>query len=128
MYAVPTCGSPVGDGATRRRTGRASATRETARLRALDDVVGQPLDALDLDGDLLADLHRADAGRRTGEDDVAGQQGHAGRDVGDEVRDLVHDLARPAVLLRRSGERCRDPQVSRVDIGLDPRSERAEGV
>src|SRR3954451_4488952 len=120
MYAVTTCGSPVGEGATRSRTGPESGTR--------DHPVGQTADALDLHSDLVTDLHRTDARRRSGEDDVAGQQSHARRDVGDERRDLVHDLARPAVLLSRPGQRRRDPEVGRVEIGLDPRAERAERV
>src|SRR3954447_9386227 len=125
MYAVPTCGSPVGEGATRKRT---SGTRGTAQLLAPHDLVAQSSDALDLDGDLVADLHRPDTGRRTGEDDVAGQQRHARRDVGDQARDLVHDLAGPSVLLGLTGQRRGDPKVRRVGVGLDPRTQWAERV
>src|SRR3954449_5736701 len=111
MYAVPTCGSPVGDGATRSRTGSVpSATSGHA--------VDESPDALDLDDDLVTDLHRPDPGRRAGEDDVARQQGHARGDVGDQIRDLVHDLARPTVLLRVPGQRRGDAQVVRVGLGL----------
>src|SRR4051812_22202842 len=103
MYAVPTCGSPVGDGATRSRTDPDSGTRNH-RVR-------QATDALDLDGDLVTDLHRTDTRWRSGEDDVTGQQRHARRDVGDQVRDLVHDLTGPPVLLRLAGQRRRDAEV-----------------
>ena len=74
MYAVPTCGSPVGDGATRSRTGP-SARRQP---RATTRLVRVPMPSI-VDRDLVADLDRADAGGRAGEDHVAGQQRHGTR-------------------------------------------------
>src|SRR5690348_3936880 len=109
MYAVPTCGSPVGDGATRTRTGRpVSATgHHPVRQRA---------DLLDRHRDLVADGEWADAGGRTGEDHVAGQQRHRLADVRDECVDAAHHLRRPTGLPELAVDRRRDREVGRVEV------------
>ena len=76
---------------------------------------------------------RPDAGRRAGEDDVAGQQGHDLGDVGDQRRQPEDQLAGAALLARLAVDGAGDLQVGRVEaqagqVGLDPRADRAEGV
>src|SRR3954470_2760072 len=122
MYAVPTCGSPVGDGATRTRTGPREPLSATGH-----DAVRQGADLLDGDADLVTDGEGADARRGAGEDDVTGQQCHRHTDVRHELVDAAHHLRRAAGLLELTVDRRRDRQVGGVDVGADPRPERAEG-
>src|SRR4051794_15263416 len=101
MYAVPTWGSPVGDGATRSRTGPLSLMMAPGYGPASfprDHGVRQRADALDLDVDALTSGDRADARGGTGEDHVARQQGEGLRRVGHQRGDVVHHLAGAAVL------------------------------
>ena len=57
----------------------------------------------------------ADPGRRAGEDEVAGQQRHHGRDLGDEPGDGEHEAARAVVLHRLAVDRAAEPEV--VGVG-----------
>jgi hypothetical protein len=50
----------------------------TSRLFSADYGIGESSDALDRDGDSIAILDGADAGGCSGEDEIAGQQGHHG--------------------------------------------------
>src|SRR6478735_4343908 len=124
MYAVPTWGSPVGDGATRTLTGRgcccASATGHHP--------VGEGADLLDGHADLVADRERSDPGGRAGEDDVARQQRHGHADVRDELVDAAHHLRGPAGLLELAVDGGGDRQVGGVNVGGHPRADRAERV
>src|SRR5690606_14514096 len=117
VRAPPTWNMPVGDGAKR-----------TRRSVTCYHLVRQCADALDADADLVADLQRADSRGRAGQDHVAGDQRHDGADVGDQGGDVVDELAGapglPDLAVDRRGER----QVTGVEVGLDPRAERAEGV
>src|SRR5690625_4218090 len=81
-----------------RRAAGATAERLPAGGLALDDVVAEAADPLDLHLDPLPLTHGAHAGGGAGEDDVAGQQGEHGGDVGDQGRHRVHHLGRPALL------------------------------
>src|SRR5450756_2831945 len=85
VRTLPTCRSPLGAGANRTRT---AAVEPPASSTTRDHRVGQGADAFDRDRNLVAHLHRPDAGGGAREDDVAGQQGHARGDVGDQRRDL----------------------------------------
>src|SRR3954454_18528672 len=78
MYAVPTCGSPVGEGATRRRTAPSLTGRHP---------IGQCADALDLDTHRVTHLDGADTGWCPREDDVSRYQGHERGHVRDQLRD-----------------------------------------
>src|SRR5690349_2361798 len=86
MYAVPTCGSPVGDGATRTRTGPAAVSATGHHP------VRQRADLLDRDGHLVADRERADTRRSAREDDIARQQRHRLAHVRDQLVDTAHHL------------------------------------
>jgi hypothetical protein len=63
-----------------------------------------------------------------GEDHVAGQQGHEGRDVFDQRRDAEHHLARLPRLADVAVHAGLDAHVVGVQVGLDPRPERARPV
>src|SRR5215467_7980475 len=79
---------------------RSAYRPRASRLRLVLDRVYEHADALDLDltGVALLHPHRvrlarvADAGRRAGEDDVAGLERHALRDVGDGLGDREHHV------------------------------------
>src|SRR5450432_1003404 len=75
VLMLPTCRSPLGDGAKR--------TRTCSLLITVDHPVAERSDALDRDGYLVAVGQRPDAGRGAGEQYVAGQQRHDGGDVAD---------------------------------------------
>ena len=125
MRASPTCG------AAGRRRGHpdADGSRGASSLRHL---VGQDAEAGDRDLDLVTHLHRADALGGAGEDDVAGQQGHHAGDLLDQGGDVEDHVAGVAVLLEVAVEvglhADAVDEVLRVEVGLDPRAERAEGV
>src|SRR4051794_41508849 len=81
VRARPTCGEPVGDGQKRTRTEESAPGSVTG-----DHLVRQGPDAGYGHLDLVADVHRADALGRAGQDHVAGQQGHHRGDVCDQSR------------------------------------------
>src|SRR5699024_10428605 len=135
----PTCGVPVGDGQNRTRTAGADVALMSARLAlgararsawsaAADHRIAQHPDALDVDLDGLTVDDRPHTGRGAGQDHIARQQGHH---LGDPRDDLGHGVD------QRSGVSVLDDltvtagdhgQVRRIQIGLDPRSQRAERV
>src|SRR6185437_5641218 len=95
---------------------------------AADYAVGQGADVLNGDGDGVADLERADACGRAGEDHVPGQQRHRLAHVRDQVGHVADHLRGAAGLLELVVDRAGQREVGRVDLGFDPRAERAEGV
>src|SRR5688500_7034199 len=115
----PTWGLPVGEGQKRTRT---------FALATLDHLVGESADALDGDGDLVADTEWADPCRGAREDHVAGEQRHGLRDVHDQILDGVDHLARTTQLSLLAVDRALDRQVGGVEIRLHPGAERARGV
>src|SRR5580692_10127456 len=122
VLMLPTCRSPLGDGAKRTRT------RSLSFSVTVNHPVAERSDALDRDGYLVAVGQRPDAGRGAGQQHVAGQQRHHGADVADQLGHVVQQLRRPRVLLDLTVHRRAQLQVSRVQVGLDPRAERAERV
>ena len=78
--------------------------------------------------DALPGIHESDACRGAGEDDVPGQQRERLGREGDQARDVVDHVGRRTVLDDRPVEHRHDPLGTRVEVGLDPRPERAEGV
>src|SRR6478735_9589430 len=129
VRASPTWGEPVGDGAMRTRT---PGVESVASSVTGSHLAGQVADAGDGDFDLVADLHRADTFRGAGQDHVAGQQRHRARDVGDQRGDVEHHVLGAAVLdevaVEPGADRAAVDEVLRVEVGLDPRAERAERV
>src|SRR3954471_15906529 len=118
----PTWGLPVGEGQKRTRTGA---------LATLDNLVGESADAFDGDGDLVADVEGADAGRGAREDHVAGEQRHRLGDVDDQILDGVDHLAGTAELALLAVDRELDCEVAgggEVQVRLHPGAERAGGV
>ena len=103
--------------------------------------VGEPPQAVDLDLDHVARLHRARVGRRSGEHDVAGQEGHVAAEVGQQVvdgevhlgqRTLLHDLAVAQRPQRRAadvhaGHQAR-PQRAEAVLALDPQHRAGVGL
>jgi len=53
-----------------------SVCERRSRLVSADYGIGKTADALDADGDRVTILDRPHAGGRSGEDEIAGQQGH----------------------------------------------------
>ncbi len=90
--------------------------------------VTQGADAFDVDLDVLTGLNRADARRSSGQDDITGQQGECLRHVGDQFRDTGDHVGGCAVLHQLTVQPGTDGQVLGVQVGLDPRPERAERV
>src|SRR5680860_1496464 len=119
VRAIPTCGLPVGEGQKRATTGR-SVTR--------NHLVGQCADAFDRDAHVVADLHRSDTVGGAGENDVTGQQRHERRDVFDDLGDLEDHPRGARTLLEFVAEFRADCHVTRIEVRLDPRSERAKRV
>src|SRR5690606_11669852 len=113
--APPTWNMPVCEGAKR-------------TLLTCDHPVSESSDSIDADAHLVAHGHRADPGGRPGQDDVAGQQGHHRAHELDERGNVVDELRGARALLDLAVERRGDRDVGRVELGLDPRAERAERV
>ncbi len=79
--------------------------------------------------DIVADLHRADAGRRAGEDQVAGQQGHHLREVAHHLLDREDHVGGVGLALAHLAVDAQlDVERMRIELGLDPRPGRAERV
>src|SRR5680860_1065540 len=119
VRAIPTCGLPVGEGQKRATTGR---------LVTRNHLIGQCSDAFDGDAHFVADLHRSDTVGGAGEDDIAGQQRHERRDVLDDLGDLEDHPRRARTLLEFVTEFRADRHVGWIEVGLDPRPERAKRV
>src|SRR5215813_7506589 len=93
-------GSVDAAGSVRPHAEVAHINLRASRLRLVLDRVYEHADALDVDlaGIALLHPHRvrlagvADAGRRAGEDDVAGLERHALRDIGDGLGDRKHHV------------------------------------
>ena len=70
----------------------------------------------------------ADATRCTGEDDVAGHEGHVGGDEADEFVAIEDELAGVGVLPQLAILELLNGQVVGIDLRLDVRAEGREGV
>src|SRR5450631_3342223 len=98
------------------------------RSVATDEGVREGAYALDLDLDPLTAGDRPDARRSPGQDDIARQQGEGLRDVGDQDCHAVDHVGCPAVLHHLTIAAGDDGEVAGVEVGLDPRPQRAERV
>ena len=96
--------------------------------RALDDVVAQGAEALDLDLDDITRVDGAGDRRRTGQQHVTGLQGDRARDVRDEVVHVPLHLAGVAVLTHLPVDDGADLLVVEVPALDQPGPERAQGV
>src|SRR6266508_5361480 len=114
----PTCGTPVGDGQKRTRTG----------LVKVHHRVGQGADAFDAHFDGVAGGDRLDPGGGAGEDHVAGQQRHHMGDVRDQGRYVEDHVLGTAELAYLLVDLAAHLEVGRVQLRLDPRADRAERV
>src|SRR6478735_475304 len=91
--------------------------------------VAQDAEAGDLDLDGVAGHDLTDAGRRAGEDDVAGKEGEGGRRVLDDLGEREDHVADRALLAHFAVEAGRDDGVALdVELRLDRGAERARGV
>jgi hypothetical protein len=63
-----------------------------------------------------------------GQHDVAGQQRHERRDERQHRRHVGQQVAGAAVLAQHLVHLAAHPQVERVEVGLEPRPQRAERV
>src|SRR6266508_5395095 len=102
---LPTCRSPLGEGAKRTRTGRSGGLGLSATG---DHPVPESADAFDGDGDLVADGDGSHACRGAGEEHVARQQGHDRADEHDQVGDVTDHLSGSACLAQVAVDRARD--------------------
>ena len=90
--------------------------------------IGKGADALDGDADGVAVLDGGHALGSSGQDQVAGQQRHHPRDPFDDGADVMDHQRGPGTLLDLAVDLRAQLEVGRVDIGDDPRPDRAEGV
>src|SRR5579875_1580779 len=124
---LPTCRSPLGDGANLTRTPVFPGALRPAS--ATDDhPVPQCPYALDRHGDLVTVLQRAHARRRAGQQHVPRQQRHHFAHEGDERGHVVHHLRGTGPLPDLAVHGRGDRDVGYLGRGLDPRAERAERV
>src|SRR5215510_143654 len=135
VRTLPTCRSPLGEGANRTLTppGPAPSRRAPPPGPAPWSVtaghrVGERSYVLDGHRYLVSVLERADPRGRPGEQHVAGDQRHHATGVGDQRRHVVQQLRRPGPLADLTVDRGHQLQVGGVDVGLDPRPQRAERV
>ena len=119
-----------------RRGGVQSARRNALRpvysaklpRSAVDDLVLERADVLDADLDAVADVQRADASRRAGQNDVARYQRHHAADEAHQRVGVEQHVAGAGALSEFSVDARLDEQVAGIDIGGHPRAERAEAV
>ena len=76
----------------------------------------------------VARFDRPDAAGRAGEQNVAGQERHVGRDEADQVVAVEDELARVRVLAQLPVLKELDRQMARVDLRFHIRSQRCERV
>ena len=95
---------------------------------SLLDGVHERLEALDADFEAVAGFNRSDAAGRAGKNDVAGEQGHVGRNESDQIVAIKNELAGVGILAELAVLELLDRQVVRIDLGLDVRAEGREGV
>src|SRR5690242_8527173 len=117
VRTLPTCRSPLGEGANR------TLTSVTAGHR-----VGEGPDVLDGHRYLVSVLERAGSRGGPGEQHVAGEQRHHATGISDQRRRVVQQLRRPGPLADLAVDRGDQLQVGGVGVGLDPRPQRAERV
>src|SRR6185312_4931654 len=130
VRALPTCRSPLGDGANRTLTppGPVRSHPPPPWSVTTGHRVGERSDVLDGHRYLVSVLERADPRGRSGEQYVAGDQRHHATGVGDQRRHVVQQLRRPGPLPDLAGDRGDQLQVGGLDGRLDPRPQRAERV
>jgi hypothetical protein len=90
--------------------------------------LGQRADALHVHRYRVARNKRANSGRSSGQQHVAGQHRHHRGDVADEADDVVHEQRRPGLLLDLAVHGRDQLDVAGVQARLDPRAQRAERV
>jgi len=94
----------------------------------LDDRVAEHAEALDLDLDDVARLHRARVRRRSGEDHVARYERDRSGDVGDEVVHVPGHLVGRAVLTHLAVHERADRLAVEVPVVDEPGPQRAQRV
>src|ERR1022692_767966 len=123
---LPTCKSPLGDGANRTRTptrGPSPVCSVTGHHR-----VGQRANALDGHRYLVSVLQRANPRRCACEQHVAREQRHHRADVLDQRGHIVQQLGGTGLLPNLAVHGRAERQVARINGCLDPRAQRAERV
>src|SRR2546430_4437311 len=133
VRTLPTCSSPLGEGANRTLTRPGPAPSRPPPGAAPWSVtaghrIGERPDVLDGHRYLVSVLELADSRGRPGEQDVAGEQRHHATGVGHQGRHVVQQLRRPGPLADLTVDRGDQLQVGGVGVGLDPRPQRAERV
>src|SRR5215813_10511764 len=134
VRTLPTCRSPLGDGANRTLTppgavrSRPPPAGPAPWSVTAGHRVGERPDVLDGHRYLVSVLKRADPRGCPGEQHVAREQRHHVTGISDQRRHAVQQLRRPGPLADLAVERGHQLQVGGVDVGLDPRPQRAERV
>src|ERR1700733_15588859 len=126
---LPTCRSPLGEGAKRTRTppGRWLSAGVACSVTVHHRVAQRP-DVLDGHGHFVSVLQGPDASRGPGQQHVAGQQGHHGAHVLDQRGHVVQQLRGAGLLADLTVHHGGELQVGRVGVRLDPRARPAERV
>src|SRR5580704_10777140 len=126
---LPTCRSPLGEGAKRTRTPPPGGLPAggVCSVTVPHRVVQRP-DVLDGHGHFVSVLQGPDARRGAGQQHIAGQQGHHGADVLDQRGHVVQQLRGARLLADFTVHLGGELEVGGVGVGLDPGAQRAERV
>src|SRR5215472_18292732 len=116
VRTLPTCRSPLGEGANRTLTPPPSPGAASCSV-TFGHRVGERSDVLDGHRYLVSDYQGTDPRRRPGEQHVAGKQRHHVTGVGDQLRDAVQQLRRPGPLADLAVDRRDQLQVGGIDVG-----------
>src|ERR1700727_875562 len=126
---LPTCRSPLGEGAKRTRTppGRWLSAGVACSVTVHHRVAQRP-DVLDGHGHFVSVLQGPDASRGPGPQHVAGQQGHHGAHVLDQRGHLVQQLRGAGLLADFTVHRGGELEGGGAGVRLDPGAQPAERV
>ena len=81
---------------------------------SLLDGVHERLEALDADFEAVAGFNRSDAAGRAGKNDVAGEQGHVGRNESDQIVAIEDELAGVGILTELTILKKLDGEIVRI--------------
>ena len=104
---------------------RGCAPNDGIGAGGLDDRVGERREPGELDLDDVARLDRPRAGRRAGEDDVAGLERHEAREVGDQQPEREQQVRGGVVLLDLAVDERAHRDGGRVDVAGRDRAARS---
>src|ERR1700721_2384982 len=119
---LPTCRSPLGEGAKRTRTPPVAwLSAGVGCSVTVHHRVAQRPDVLDGHGHFVSVLQGPDASRGPGQQHVAGQQGHHGADVLDQSGHVVQQLRGAGLLADVTIHHRGELEIGGIGVPLSPR-------